>query len=177
MSSTAHVFVSRILRAARLESALYEEVEADRSAMAQSVAVTVLSGMATGVGATLVEGPIGLLNAVLLGLTAWLLCGLAAWTVGTHLLAEPDTEADLAEVLRVTGFSSSPGLLRVLGVTPVLALLVSVVTGIWMLVAMVVALRQTLDYRSTWRALVVAVIAWVFLSVTLLPLAFSARGR
>lgn len=177
MSSTRRVFVSRMLRAARLEPDLYEEVEADRSAMAQSVAVIMLSGLATGVGASLTEGPIGLLNAVLLSLTAWLLCGLAAWTVGTHLLAEPDTEASFTEVLRVTGFSSSPGLLRVFGVTPLLAGLVSLVTGIWMLVAMVVAIRQTLDYRSTWRALVVAIIAWVFLSVSLLPLAFSSRGR
>ncbi len=75
-------------------------------------------------------------------------------------------------MLRVTGFASSPGLLRVFGVVPILGSLVFVVTGFWMLVAMVIAIRQTLDYRSTWRALVVAGIAWVFfVSVSFLPLA------
>lgn len=165
-------FISRITRASRLESALYEEVESDSGAMGQSVAVIFLSGVATGIGSLVTADLIGVLNAVLLSLAAWLLCGLAAWTVGTRVLAEPDTEASFGEVLRVTGFASSPGLLRVFGVVPILGSLVFIVTGFWMLIAMVIAIRQTLDYRSTWRALVVAGVAWVFfVSVSFLPLA------
>lgn len=166
-------FISRITRASRLESAVYEEVESDRRAMGESVAVILLSGVATGIDSLLGGDLIGLLNAVLLSLVAWLSCGLAAWTVGTLVLAEPDTRANYAEVLRVTGFASAPGLLRVFGVVPILGRLVFVITGLWMLVAMVIAIRQTLDYRSTWRALVVAGIAWVFfVSVSLLPFGF-----
>jgi len=173
MTTTKSGFLSRITRAARLESAVYEEVESDRGAMAQSVAVTLLSGMATGIGSLLIGDLIGLLNAVSLSVAAWLSCGVAAWTVGTRILREPDTRANFAEVLRVTGFASAPGLLRVFGIVPVLGGLVFVVTGFWMLVAMVIAIRQTLDYHSTWRALVVAGIAWIFfVSVSLLPLAF-----
>jgi hypothetical protein len=175
MSQGGKVFVSRVIRAARLESGVYEEVESDRSAMGQSVAVIVLAGVATGIAAILMGDFVGLLNAVLLSLMAWLLCGLAAWIVGTRLLAEAQTDANFTEVLRVTGFSSAPGLLRVFGATPRFGELVFLVTGIWMLVAMVIAIRQTLDYRSTWRALVVAIIAWAFLvSVSLLPLAFDS---
>jgi ACR3 family arsenite efflux pump ArsB len=33
--------------------------------------------------------------------------------------------------------------------------------GIWMLVAMVVAVRQALDYQSTWRAIGVVVIGFL----------------
>jgi hypothetical protein len=171
--TTVRRFLSRITRAARLESALYEEVESDRGAMGQSVAVILLSGVASGVGSLLIGDLIGLLNAVALSVAAWLSCGVAAWTVGTRLLAEPDTRANFAEVLRVTGFASAPGLLRVFGIVPILGGLVFVLTGLWMLVAMVIAIRQTLDYRSTWRALVVAGIAWIFfISVSVLPLAF-----
>jgi hypothetical protein len=35
------------------------------------------------------------------------------------------------------------------------------VTAIWMLLAMVVAVRQALDYRSTARAVGVCVLGWV----------------
>jgi Yip1 domain len=175
MIQAGKVFVSRVIRAARLESSVYEEVESDRSAMGQSVAVIFLAGVATGIAAISMGDLVGLLNAVLLSLMAWLLCGLAAWIVGTRLLAEAQTDANFTEVLRVTGFSSAPGVLRVFGVTPRLGELVFLVTGIWMLVAMVIAIRQALDYRSTWRALVVAIIAWAFLvSVSFLALAFDS---
>ena len=166
-------FISRIARASRLESAVYEEIESDSRAMGQSVAVILLSGVATGIDSLLIGDAAGVLNEVLISLAAWLSCGLAAWTVGTRVLAEPDTRADFAEVLRVTGFASAPGLLRIFGIVPILGGLVFIMTGVWMLVAMVIAIRQTLDFRSTWRALVVAGVAWVFfVSVSLLPLVF-----
>ena len=34
-------------------------------------------------------------------------------------------------------------------------------SGIWMLVAMVIAVRQALDYESTWRAIGVVVIGFL----------------
>jgi hypothetical protein len=48
--------------------------------------------------------------------------------------------------LRTIGFSSSPGLIRVLGIIPGLTEIVFLVASIWMLVAMVIAVRQALDY-------------------------------
>ena len=39
------------------------------------------------------------------------------------------------------------------------------VAGIWMLVAMVIAVRQALDYTSTGRAIGVCVIGWVVQAV------------
>ena len=40
----------RIIRAAKLDAKLYEEVEADQGAMGQAIAVVVLSGVAAGIG-------------------------------------------------------------------------------------------------------------------------------
>ena len=65
------------------------------------------------------------------------------------------------ELARTLGFASTPGLLRVLGVVPVLGELVFLVTGVWMLVATVVAVRQALDYKSLPRAIGVCVIGWL----------------
>ena len=45
-------FGNRIFRAARLDVALYEEVEADKSALGQAMGVVILSSIAAGIGST-----------------------------------------------------------------------------------------------------------------------------
>jgi hypothetical protein len=141
-----------MLRAARLESALYEEVEADRTATGQAFAVVLISALATGVGAIANSGVGGILWHGLLDVALWYAwAGVTLW-IGTRLLPEPQTHADLGELLRTLGFASAPGALRVLAVFPPLGFAVFTVCGLWMLVAMVVALRQALDYSSTARA-------------------------
>jgi hypothetical protein len=95
--------------------------------------------------------------------------------IGTKLLPEPQTKADHGELLRTIGFSSSPGLIRVLGIIPVLQSIVFPVAAIWMLVAMVIAVRQALDYSSTLRAVGVCLIGWV-IQIVLFVLLFSIFG-
>jgi hypothetical protein len=48
-----------------------------------------------------------------------------------------------------------------LGIIPGLNVIVNLVAGVWMLVAMVVAVRQALDYSSTGRAVGVCIIGWI----------------
>ncbi|MGH7860244.1 MAG: hypothetical protein ACREQY_23190, partial [Candidatus Binatia bacterium] len=86
---------------------------------------------------------------------------LLTWWIGTRILPEEGTRATYGELLRTIAFSSSPGILRVLGIVPGLRGLVFLVTGIWMLVSMVVAVRQALDYSGTGRAIGVCVIGWI----------------
>ena len=43
-----------------------------------------------------------------------------------------------------------------------------IAAAIWMLVAMVIAVRQALDYQSTWRAVGVVVIAFLVQSIILI---------
>ncbi len=77
------------------------------------------------------------------------------------MLPEESTEADWGQVARTTGFAQSPGLLRIFGFIPVVGPLVVLVASIWQLVAVVVAIRQALDYTQTWRAIVVVLIGWL----------------
>jgi hypothetical protein len=51
--------INRILRAAKLDIHLYEEVEADKSAMRQAMLVVILSGIAAGVGSISRGGALG----------------------------------------------------------------------------------------------------------------------
>ncbi len=160
-------FMNRIIRAAKLDVNLYEEVEADKTAMGQAVGVVILSSVAAGLGTIADQGFVGLLTGTIGALISWVVWAYLTYFIGTKLLPEPQTKADPGELLRTIGFSSSPGLIRVLGIIPGLTLLVFFAAGIWMLVAMVVAVRQALDYQSTLRAVGVCAIGWVIQALVL----------
>ena len=170
-----NIFTDRIIRAAKFDVNLYEEVEADKDAMPQAMGVVVLSSLASGVGSIGNLGLGGILLGTLAALGGWYIWAWLTYFIGTRFLAEPQTEADLGQLLRTTGFSSSPGLIRALGIIPGLGTVVFAVASIWMLVAMVIAVRQALDYTSTFRAVGVCVIGWIIQTVILLLL-FSLLG-
>ncbi|MCH8033588.1 MAG: YIP1 family protein [Bacteroidetes bacterium] len=154
-------FLDRMLRAAKLDVNLYEEVEADTGAMRQAMGVVVLSSIAAGIGSIATGGLDGILMGTIAALIGWYVWAFLTYYIGTKFLPEPQTRADLGELLRTIGFSSSPGLIRVLGIIPGLGGVVFLVASIWMLVAMVIAVRQALDYESTLRAVGVCVIGWI----------------
>ena len=151
----------RMIRAAKLDANLYEEVEADKSAMGQAMWVVVLSSVAAGIGSIGTMGISGLLIGTIVALIGWFVWAFITYFVGAKILPEPQTNADYGELLRTIGFSSSPGIIRILGIIPLLGSVISIIAGIWMLIAMVIAVRQALDYKSTGRAVGVCLIGWV----------------
>ncbi len=161
----------RMIRAAKLDVQLYEEVEADQTAQGQAMGVVVLSAVAAGIG-NANGGLLGIVIGTIGALIGWYIWAFLTYFIGTKFLPEPQTSADYGELLRTIGFSSAPGLIRVFGIIPGLTSLVFSVAGIWMLIAMVIAVRQALDYTSTWRAIGVCVIGWV-VQAAILVLAFS----
>lgn len=168
-------FKERMIRAAKLDVNLYEEVEADKNAMGQAMAVVILSSVAAGIGTIGTTGLKGLVLGAIAALAGWFIWSFVAYFIGTRLLPEPQTKADYGELLRTIGFSSSPGVLRVVGIIPMLGAIVNFVVGIWMLAAMVIAVRQALDYKSTWRAVGVCIIGWV-IQIALFALVVGLLG-
>ena len=148
-------FLARMLRAALLDTTLYEEVEADTRATRQAVVVVFLSSLASGLGSGAREGLKGVVIHTLVVLIAWYMWAYLSYFIGTTFLPEAQTRANHGELLRTLGFSSAPGILRVLGLIPGLTVVVFGLVYGWMLVAMVVAVRQALDYTSTVRAFAV----------------------
>jgi hypothetical protein len=165
----------RMIRAAKLDAQVYEEVEKDPTAMTQAMTAVIVSSLAGGIGALGAIGLWGLLMGLLAALVGWFLWAFLTYFIGTRLLPEPQTKADLGELLRTIGFSSSPGVIRVLGIIPLLGTIVMFVASVWMLVAMVIAVRQALDYKSTWRAVGVCLIGWVA-QIVLLGIVFGIFG-
>ncbi len=166
----------RMIRAAKLDINLYEEVEADRDSMGQAMTVVILSSLAAGVGSISSGGVSGIFWGTFAALAGWFIWAFLTYFIGTRILPEPQTRADVGELLRTTGFSSSPGVLRVFGLVPVLGGLVFFATAIWMLVAMVIAVRQALDYKSTGRAVGVCVLGWLVQVALILLLAGITGG-
>jgi len=150
-----------MIGAAKLDVATYEEVEADTTATGQAMLVVVLSSVAAGIGALGSMGIVGLLVGTIGALVGWFIWAGLIFIIGTKILPEPQTEADMGQLLRTIGFASSPGILRLLGFIPVLGTMLSFAVAIWMLVATVVATRQALDYKSTGRAVAVCAIGFV----------------
>lgn len=147
-------FARRMLGAAFLDAATYEEVEADRGATTQALLIVVLAGVAIALAA---GSPI-LASAAMLAWASW---ALVTFEVGARLMPQPDTRADVGELLRTLGFAATPGLLFAAAVVPFLAVPVTLVAAIWMLASMIVAVRQALDYTNTARAIMVCVVGWV----------------
>ena len=163
-------FVERMIGAASLDVHTYEEVEADATATTQAMAVVVLSSLAQGIaGLTQGGGGFGFVAGAMGALIGWFIWAFLVYIIGTKIIPEPQTRSNLGELLRTTGFSASPGLLRVLGVIPLLGGLIMVAVSIWMLIAMIIAVRQALDYKSTGRAVGVCLIGWfVFVVIVLM---------
>jgi len=109
-----------------------------------------MSSVAAGIGAYSFFGLNSLISGTFWALFIWFLWAYITFLVGTRLFPEPQTQSNIGELLRTIGFSTSPGVLRIFGIVlgQSLAGLLFFVTGIWMLVAMIVAVRQALDYES-----------------------------
>ncbi len=154
--------IGRMLGAARLSSDTFEEVERDSGATIQALLVVIIVAIASGIGGILSGDTSildGLLFGVIRGLVGWVVWALVALLVGTTILKTASTEADWGQVARCTGFAQSPGILNILVFIPVVGGIILVLSFIWQLAAMVVAIRQSLDFTSTLRAFFVILIA------------------
>jgi len=149
----------RMAGAARLEVATYEEVEADRGATWQAILISIVSSLAITIG-DFHAGDVDAIAKIVAGLVGWITWVFFIWLVGVKMVPEPETRSDLGELIRTTGFATTPGLFRILGLVPVVGWLFVVAAWIWTLAAMVVGVRQALDYKSTPRAVFVCVLGF-----------------
>ena len=169
-------FIARIIGAARLDTRIYEEVEADKEAMKQAMGIVVLSSVAAGLGTGTIGGARGVIGGIMGALLGWFIWAYLTYLIGTKILPRPQTKADYGEVLRTIGFASSPGLIRIFGLVPGLTKVSFLIASIWMLAAMVIAVRQALDYNSSLRAVGVCLIGWIIQCLILVVL-FGLLGR
>ena len=170
--------LARMLGAATLNRATFEEVEHDTGATWQAALVVVLVSISGAVGGAL-SGDTGVAMGLVLGIVGgivwWALWAVGCWLVGTKILNTPDTRADWGELARGIGFAQTPGLLSILVFIPYAGGVIAFVVFVWRFVAMLTAVQASLDYNSMWRAFFVVLIAFIpVLIVTIVIFAILA---
>lgn len=158
----------RMFRAAKLEAAFYEEVEAEPRSIGQATIVVLLTCLAGSIGSFLAGRPPAVVGIDLLEpLLLWLAGGAFTYMVGATFLRGPETTTTYREVLRTTGFAFTPGLLRLAIALPVpgVGFGLTVLSDLWVLVAGVVAVRQALDFNTP-RAIGTFGLSYLLLSLT-----------
>ena len=152
--------LKRMIGAARMDAATYEEVEADSASTSSAVVVVLIASIAAavGVGATDLSG---IVRASLAALLSWMVWIGLTLLIGKWIMPDPRTHTDFGEILRTTGFSASPGVFRIFAGIPIIGQPILLGVTIWMLFTFVLAIRQALDYASFGRALAVCLLGWM----------------
>ena len=158
--------ISRMLGAARLNVETYEDVESDGGATLQALLIVILVTIASVIGNVLSGGDdinvtSALISGLVLGIAGWAIWALVTWMIGATILKTEQTQADWGQLARGLGFAQTPKLLYVFIFIPIAGPIIGLVAFIWSFVCMVVAVRQSLDYTSTLRALFVIVISFI----------------
>jgi hypothetical protein len=175
-TATVRSITDRMLGALRLDDATYEEIEADTKATGEAAFVVVGSSAAAAAGSALLVGGAadgGIVVAVA-ELIGWALYAWCAYLIGAKVFKAPQTTSTWGELARTLGYANTPRFLLFFVFVPGLTGLVRIVTGLWVLVATVVALRSALDC-GTGRAIVVGIIASI-VQLVIVWLALSALG-
>ncbi len=165
------MLIDRMIRAARLDVNLYEEVEADTTLTSQAATVVVIVAICAGVSHAIsvmmgregnVATAIGaLIGGVIAALIGWVVWSYLTYWIGTSMFAGTATPG---EMLRTIGFAHTPGVLQIAGFIPCLGGLALLVAGIWSLIAGVIAIRQALDF-DTGKAIITALIGWTVMMI------------
>lgn len=157
---------NRMLRAAKLDADVYEEVEHDQGATTQAAIVVVVTSIAAGIGGLASGEWLSLVVLPIVALLGWVLYAAITYFIGTRLLAGPNTSATWGELARTLGFAASPRILLVAGFIPILGGILFFVVAIWTLITTVIAVRAALDFE-TWRAIVTAVLGWLVQAIAI----------
>lgn len=160
-------WIDRVSRALRLDSELFEEVEHDYSAGAQALFTVLAASACGGIGNLAAAWLLGLrpspwpsLIMMVAGfLVSWIVWSFVTMAIGTSVFGG---SADMGEMQRALGFAAAPGLLMLI---PGLGVLVGVP---WAMMAMVVGVRQALDF-DTRRAIGTVLLGVLAMTFVLLP--------
>src|SRR4051812_22322897 len=107
IEASSSSFVNRMVRAAKLEVNLFEEVEADLTATNQALLVVVAVAVCSAIGSATNSSSLigGLLFGLLSALFGWAVWSYVMYFVGTRFMGGTAT---YGELLRTLGFAEAP---------------------------------------------------------------------
>ena len=169
------LFLSRIIRSVKIDPEVFNEVKKDKNATLSAAIVVMLSSTAAGIGAASLGGG-NFILAPIFSLISWFVWAYIVYFVGVKLFPDTKTKTTQFALLRAIGFSSAPGIIRVFGFNEELMTVTFIGAAFWMLVCMVVAVKETLNYKSLWKALGVVIISWFVQAFVLIVIVAITRN-
>ena len=169
------LFLNRIFRVVKIDPEVFNEIQKDKNATISAAIVVVLSSTAAGIGATSL-GASNFVLAPIFSLISWFVWAYVVYFVGVKLFPDTRTKTTQFALLRAIGFSSAPGIIRIFAFNEGLMIVTFLGSFIWMLACMVVAVKETLNYRSLWKALGVVIISWLMQGFILLAILVITRN-
>jgi len=169
------LFLNRIFRSVKIDPEVFNEVQKDKNATISAAIVVILSSSAAGIGAASL-GASNFLLAPVFSLISWFVWAYIVYFVGVKLFPDTKTKTTQFALLRAIGFSSAPGMIRIFGFNEDLMTVTFIGAAFWMLVCMVVAVKETLNYKSLWKAFGVVIISWFVQAFVLLAILAITRN-
>lgn len=176
--------IQRMIRAARLDVNVYEELEHDPTLTNQAMTVVALVAILAGIGSfiaalfvgDIVAAIVNLIVGVIVAVIGWAIWAWLTYFIGTRLF---NGTATWGELLRTLGFAYSPQVLGILLFIPCVGPLLALVAWIWSVVAGVVAVRQALDFdtgKAVLTVVIAAAVALAFIIAVSAVLAIAGFG-
>lgn len=170
------LFFQRLKLALMVNQDFYEEVINDPKTQGHSLWVVALFAMTASFGIfSRVSGTAVNIN-LMVTLITWYIWAFTTYYIGTHFFSEKDTPRDRKAVMRIIGFASAPGILRLFSFIPYLSGLILLLSSVWMIYAASLALKRALNYTSMARAVGVTVLSFAlstFVQFILLVMLFQ----
>jgi hypothetical protein len=144
----------RMMRAAKADKDLFEEVEHDTTATSQAMMVVAIVAIAGGIGGAIGgllygghpnSGPLGIVAGVASSLIGWGVFSGVAFFVGSKLFA---ADVTWEELLRTLGFAYTPSIVAIVGWVPVIGGILVIAAAFWGLYVAFVAIRSALDLSN-----------------------------
>lgn len=173
--------IQRMIGAAFFNRQTYEEIEQDQGALGQAIAVVlfvtlcgIIGGAVSGLfgDVSAVKIIVGAIGGLVFGIIRWALWVTVMYWVGGRMLRTSDTQTSWGELGRVMGFAYTPGVLSVLVFIPGIGPLFPFIGFCWTLAAVIVAVRQAMDFESIGRAIgvvllsaVIGFIPWIIIKI------------
>jgi hypothetical protein len=164
--------IGRVIRAARLDRTLYEEVESDTSLTQEALIVVVIAALLSGIGSflgavigdpTIGQAFLGMITGIVVSVVGYYIWAFVTYFIGTRLL---EGTADYGELQRTLGYAFAPTALGLLGFIPCVGWVFSVLGALWTLVCGVIAIREALDF-DIGKAVLTVIIGWIIYMVVI----------
>lgn len=154
----------RWLRVLALERSVFNSIANDPRARWQALITVALVGIATGVGVLDDSGVAIVAPTVISSLVGWAVWSFLIYVTVTKMpngVLNNRQTPEIGGIAKVVAFAQLPALLRVVGLFSSVGPMIAVLTFVWIIITMTIAVNQAFQLESPFRSFAVVVTTFV----------------